>query len=304
MARHSLRADLLMLLTALIWGTTFVAQKMGMDAIGPFLYTGLRFALGAVLLIPVLYWFSLRRRAQNAVSPVNRSSIIGGITLGVVLTIGINLQQVGLMFTTVTNSGFITGLYVIMVPLLGLLIGQRTGAGTWLGASLAVVGMYLLSVGENFSVASGDWLQLAGAVIWGVHVLLAGRMASRHDPILIAYVQFITCAVISSLLALAFEPWVLEKIIQALPAIVYGGALAVAVGFTLQLVAQRDAPPAHAAIILSLEAVFAAMAGWVMMDETLTLRGFIGCGLMFAGMLVAQLLPMLFKRPKALAESA
>lgn len=304
MARHSLRADLLMLLTALIWGTTFVAQKMGMDAIGPFLYTGLRFALGAVLLIPVLYWFSLRRRAQNAVSPVNRSSIIGGITLGMVLTIGINLQQVGLMFTTVTNSGFITGLYVIMVPLLGLLIGQRTGAGTWLGASLAVVGMYLLSVGENFSVASGDWLQLAGAVIWGVHVLLAGRMASRHDPILIAYVQFITCAVISSLLALAFEPWVLEKIIQALPAIVYGGALAVAVGFTLQLVAQRDAPPAHAAIILSLEAVFAAMAGWVMMDETLTLRGFIGCGLMFAGMLVAQLLPMLFKRPKALAESA
>ncbi|SEK37288.1 Threonine/homoserine efflux transporter RhtA [Atopomonas hussainii] len=304
MARHSLRADLLMLLTALIWGTTFVAQKMGMDAIGPFLYTGLRFALGAVLLIPVLYWFSLRRRAQNAVSPVNRSAILGGIALGVVLTIGINLQQVGLMFTTVTNSGFITGLYVIMVPLLGLLIGQRTGAGTWLGASLAVVGMYLLSVGENFSVASGDWLQLAGAVIWGVHVLLAGRMASRHDPILIAYVQFITCAVISSLLALAFEPWVLEKIIQALPAIVYGGALAVAVGFTLQLVAQRDAPPAHAAIILSLEAVFAAMAGWVMMDETLTLRGFIGCGLMFAGMLVAQLLPMLFKRPKALAESA
>ena len=304
MARHSLRADLLMLLTALIWGTTFVAQKMGMDAIGPFLYTGLRFALGAVLLIPMLYWFSLRRRAQNAVSPVNRSAILGGIALGVVLTIGINLQQVGLMFTTVTNSGFITGLYVIMVPLLGLLIGQRTGAGTWLGASLAVVGMYLLSVGENFSVASGDWLQLAGAVIWGVHVLLAGRMASRHDPILIAYVQFITCAVISSLLALAFEPWVLEKIIQALPAIVYGGALAVAVGFTLQLVAQRDAPPAHAAIILSLEAVFAAMAGWVMMDETLTLRGFIGCGLMFAGMLVAQLLPMLFKRPKALAESA
>ncbi|WP_071871847.1 DMT family transporter [Atopomonas hussainii] len=304
MARHSLRADLLMLLTALIWGTTFVAQKMGMDAIGPFLYTGLRFALGAVLLIPVLYWFSLRRRAQNTVSPVNRSAILGGIALGVVLTIGINLQQVGLMFTTVTNSGFITGLYVIMVPLLGLLIGQRTGAGTWLGASLAVVGMYLLSVGENFSVASGDWLQLAGAVIWGVHVLLAGRMASRHDPILIAYVQFITCALISSLLALAFEPWVLEKIIQALPAIVYGGALAVAVGFTLQLVAQRDAPPAHAAIILSLEAVFAAMAGWVMMDETLTLRGFIGCGLMFAGMLVAQLLPMLFKRPKALAESA
>lgn len=304
MARHSLRADLLMLLTALIWGTTFVAQKMGMDAIGPFLYTGLRFALGAVLLIPVLYWFSLRRRAQNAVSPVNRSAILGGIALGVVLTIGINLQQVGLMFTTVTNSGFITGLYVIMVPLLGLLIGQRTGAGTWLGASLAVVGMYLLSVGENFSVASGDWLQLAGAVIWGVHVLLAGRMASRHDPILIAYVQFITCAVISSLLALAFEPWVLEKIIQALPAIVYGGALAVAVGFTLQLVAQRDAPPAHAAIILSLEAVFAAMAGWVMMDETLTLRGFIGCGLMFAGMLVAQLLPMLFKRPSAVAESA
>ncbi|MCJ8168744.1 DMT family transporter [Atopomonas sediminilitoris] len=304
MARHSLRADLLMLVTALIWGTTFVAQKIGMDAIGPFLYTGLRFTLAAILLVPVVYWFSVRRAQRaNAGSPINRPAVLGGVVLGVVLTIGINLQQVGLMFTTVTNSGFITGLYVIMVPLLGLFIGQKTGAGTWFGASLAVIGMYLLSVGDNFTVASGDWLQLAGAVVWGVHVLMVGRLASRHDPIFIAYLQFATCAVLSSLLALVLEPWVWHNIVQALPAIVYGGALAVAVGFTLQLIAQRDAPPAHAAIILSLEAVFAALAGWVMMDEVLSLRGFIGCGLMFAGMLAAQLLPLLFKRRQPLAES-
>lgn len=287
MRSQALRADILMLITAAIWGAAFVAQRLGMDAIGPFLYTGLRFALGALVLLPLLY---LLPRGEHH-EPMNRGLLLGGVLMGLALSLGINLQQVGLLFTSVTNSGFITGLYVIIVPLLGLLLGHRTGMGTWIGALLAVGGMFLLSVGDNFQVARGDWLQLAGAVVWGVHVLLVGFFASRHDPVRLAILQFITCAVISLALALALEDIRLDAIVSAGPAILYGGVIAVAIGYTLQVVAQKHAIASHAAIILSLEAVFAAIAGALMLSESLHARGYLGCALMFVGMLVAQLWP-------------
>lgn len=285
MQSQALRADLLMLITAMIWGSAFVAQRLGMDSIGPFLYTGLRFALACLALLPVLALL------QRPAAPLNRNLLAGGVIMGLALSLGINLQQVGLLFTTVTNSGFITGLNVIVVPILGLLIGQRSSAGIWLGASLAVVGMFLLSVGEGFSVASGDWLQLAGAFVWGIHVLLVGFFASRHDPLRLAFIQFATCAVISLLLAVFFETATLNGIVHAAPAILYGGLFGVAVGFTLQVVAQQHAIASHAAIILSLEAVFAAIAGALLLGEVLALRGYLGCALMFGGMLLAQLWP-------------
>ena len=291
MRSHALRADLLMLVTAMIWGSSFVAQRLGMDSIGPFLYTGLRFTLAAVILLPVLRLLESRTSSTVAVVPLNRQLLRGGVLMGLALALGINLQQVGLLFTSVTNSGFITGLYVIVVPLLGLFIGHKTGLGIWLGACLAVVGMFLLSVGEGFQVASGDWLQLAGAFVWGVHVLLVGFFAGRHDPLRLALVQFVTCAVISLVLAVIFEEIQLQAIIAAGPAILYGGVIGVAVGFTLQVVAQKDAIASHAAIILSLEAVFAAIAGAWLLGESLELRGYFGCALMFAGMLLAQLWP-------------
>lgn len=287
MRSQALRADILMLITAAIWGAAFVAQRLGMDAIGPFLYTGLRFALGALVLLPLLY---LLPRGEHH-EPMNRGLLLGGVLMGLALSLGINLQQVGLLFTSVTNSGFITGLYVIIVPLLGLLLGHRTGMGTWIGALLAVGGMFLLSVGDNFQVARGDWLQLAGAVVWGVHVLLVGFFASRHDPVRLAILQFITCAVISLALALVLEDIRLDAIVSAGPAILYGGVIAVAIGYTLQVVAQKHAIASHAAIILSLEAVFAAIAGALMLRESLHARGYLGCALMFVGMLVAQLWP-------------
>ena len=298
MANHALRADLLMLVTAMIWGSSFVAQRLGMDAIGPFLYSGLRFALAVVVLLPVI--MLLRRRRAQPASPISRPLLLGGSLMGAVLALGINLQQVGLLFTSVTNSGFITGLYVIVVPLLGLLLGHKTGLGIWLGASLAVVGMFLLSVGDGFHVASGDLLQLAGAFVWGVHVLLVGVFAARHDALVLALVQFITCAAISLALALVFEHLPGAGIVQALPAILYGGIFGVAVGFTLQVIAQKHAIASHAAIILSLEAVFAAIAGALLLGESLSARGYFGCALMFAGMLLAQL----WRKPAALTERA
>lgn len=289
MRSQALRADLLMLITAMIWGSVFVAQQLGMDNVGPFLYSGLRFALASIVLLPVLAF--MQRRSRQPAAPLNRGLLLGGIVMGVALALGINLQQVGLLFTTVTNSGFITGLYVIVVPLLGLFIGQRSGLGIWLGAGLAVVGMFLLSVGEGFSVASGDWLQLAGAFVWGIHVLLVGFFASRHDPLRLAMIQFVTCAIISLALALLLETISLDNIIAAGPAILYGGIFGVAIGFTLQVVAQQHAIASHAAIILSLEAVFAAIAGALLLGEMLPLRGYVGAALMFAGMLLAQLWP-------------
>lgn len=300
MRSQALRADILMLITAAIWGAAFVAQRLGMDAIGPFLYTGLRFALGALILLPLL--LVLPKPAVK--QPLNRGLLLGGLLMGLALTVGINLQQVGLLFTSVTNSGFITGLYVIIVPLLGLFIGHRTGLGTWMGACLAVLGMFLLSVGEGFQVAPGDWLQLAGAGVWGVHVLLVGFFASRYDPIRLAVLQFAVCAVFSLILALVFEEIRLNAILQAGPAILYGGVIAVAIGYTLQVVAQRHAIASHAAIILSLEAVFAAIAGALLLDESLHARGYIGCALMFAGMLIAQLWPQKHAAPAATVKEA
>lgn len=296
MHRQALRADLLMLLTAMIWGSSFVAQRLGMDAIGPFLYTGLRFALATVVLLPLVVLLS-RRAGSKAPQPINRGLLLGGTVMGLALALGINLQQVGLLFTSVTNSGFITGLYVIVVPLLGLFLGHKTGLGIWLGAGLAVVGMVLLSVGEGFHVASGDWLQLAGAFVWGAHVLLVSFFASRHDPLRLALLQFAVCAVVSLALAIALEKIELAAIVTAGPALLYGGLLGVAVGFTLQVIAQKHAIASHAAIILSLEAVFAAIAGAIFLSEALALKGYIGCALMFSGMLLAQLWPKKAERP-------
>ncbi|VVN94834.1 DMT family transporter [Pseudomonas fluorescens] len=289
MRSQALRADVLMLVTAMIWGSGFVAQTSGMDHIGPFLYSGLRFTLGSLCLLPLV----LRGNRQNTHSEpfLTKGLLVGGGLMGLALALGINLQQVGLLFTSVTNAGFITGLYVIVVPLLGLVIGHKTGMGTWLGALLAVVGMFLLSVGENFQVASGDWLQLIGAFVWGAHVVLVGVFASRHDPIRLAFLQFATCSVVSLALALVFETFQWDAIIAAGPAIVYGGMVAVGIGYTLQVIAQKDAIASHAAIIFSLEAVFAAIAGAWLLDESLQLRGYFGCALMLTGMLVAQLWP-------------
>jgi drug/metabolite transporter (DMT)-like permease len=289
MRRQALRADLLMLITAMIWGTGFVAQTTGMDHIGPFLYSGLRFALGSLCLLPLV----LRKGANPASREpfLTKGLWLGGCLMGLALALGINLQQVGLLFTSVTNSGFITGLYVIVVPLLGLALGHRIGLGIWLGAGLAVLGMGLLSVGDNFHVASGDWLQLAGAFVWGAHVVIVGIFASRHDPIRLAFLQFATCAVVSLILAVVMEPIDLPSIVAAGPALLYGGIVAVGIGYTLQVIAQKDAIASHAAIIFSLEAVFAAIAGAWLLNESLHLRGYVGCGLMLTGMLVAQLWP-------------
>jgi drug/metabolite transporter (DMT)-like permease len=286
-----LKADWLLLLTALIWGSAFVAQRVGMEHVGPFTFNGVRFTLGALVLLPLV----VRRRP---LVPPERGGIVeggrwtvlwGGGLAGVVLFIAAALQQVGLVYTTAGKAGFITGLYVIIVPILGLLWGYRPRWGGWVGAGLAVAGLYLLSVTESFTLAPGDFLELVGAFFWAVHVLILGWFAPRVRRVRLACIQFAVCALLSLVTAGLFEPVTAEGLRGAAVPILYGGLLSVGVAYTLQVVAQRHAPPVHAAVILSLEAVFAAVAGWILLDETLGLRGIAGCGLMMAGMLTAQL---------------
>ena len=287
MNSRTMRANLLLLLTALIWGAAFVAQRMGMDHMGPLTFNGIRFALGALALLPLIGHMDKRRTTAPTPLP---TLIRGGLLMGGALFLGAWLQQFGLCYTTAGKAGFITGLYVVVVPLLGLLWGQRTPWGTWVGALLAVVGLYLLTMNDRLTLTEGDGLVLIGAFFWAGHVLTIGWLAGRHvEPVLLACLQFIVCGVLSLAVAVTSEPITLDGLQGAAWPILYGGLLSVGVAYTLQVVAQRDAPPAHAAIILSLETVFAALGGWLLLNETLAGRGLIGCGLMFAGMLLSQL---------------
>jgi len=278
----TLKSDSLLLLTAAIWGFAFVAQRVGMDYVGPFTFNGVRFALGSLVLVPLI----LRNRKNQTSNGkvLNREEkkvvIFGGAILSITLFAAASLQQVGLVYTTAGNAGFITGLYVVLVPILGLFWKQRPDAGTWIGAFFAVIGLYFLSITDKFTISFGDLLELFGAFLWAGHVLIIGWLSPKMDSLKLACTQFT---------ALLVEKIVMKSIFQAAIPILYGGALSVGVAYTLQVVAQKKARPAHAAIILSLEAVFAAFGGWLILDETLTFRGIIGCALMLTGMLLSQL---------------
>lgn len=298
MRRGALRYDALLLTTAAIWGFAFVAQRAGMEHIGPFLFNGIRFAIGSLLLLP----FALRagRRAQAAPGRRRGRLLPGGFLAGVVLFGGASLQQGGLVYTTAGKAGFITGLYVILVPLLGFFWGERPGRSGWLGALLALGGLYLLSVSAGLSIALGDALVCAGALCWAAHVLLIGRLSQGLSATRLAAFQYAVCAVASLTLALITEEIESAAILRAGVPILYSGVLSVGIAYTLQVVAQRHAPATHAAILMSLEAVFAAIGGGLLLGERLSRRDLAGCALMLAGMLVSQLA----RAPRAEAEPA
>jgi drug/metabolite transporter (DMT)-like permease len=292
-AGQTVRTDGLLLLTAAIWGFAFVAQRVGMDYVGPFGFNGVRFAMGCLALLPLLCRNGLRNNDASRRNPAlfSRPSLGGGLLAGLVLFCGASFQQVALVYTTAGNAGFITGLYVVLVPIMGIAIGHRTRAGTWIGATLAGVGLYLLSVVGPFTISPGDLLVLIGAFFWAGHVHLIGWLSPRQDPLKLAFLQFAACALLSLAASAAIEHNTARSYWSAAIPVLYGGVLSVGVAYTLQVVAQKKAKPAHAAIILSLEAVFAAVGGWLILGETLSPRAIAGCALMLSGMLVSQLWP-------------
>jgi drug/metabolite transporter (DMT)-like permease len=296
--------DALLLLAAAIWGFAFVAQRAGMEHIGPITYNAVRFALGALAVLPLV--LARRRAARRAAAgaaagtasaaggPRRIHPLPAGLLAGAVLTGGAILQQAGLVSTTAGKAGFVTGLYVVLVPLAGLFWGQRAGWPRWAGVVLAACGLYLLSVTRQFTVERGDLLVLASALFWTGHVLLLAWLSPRTDAMALAFVQNAVCAVLSGAVMPFVEHPTLEAIRAAAVPILYGGLLSVGVAFTLQILGQRRAPPAHAALLLSTEAVFAALGGWWLLGERLGARGLAGCALMFVGMLCAQL-PLLLR---------
>lgn len=285
------RANLLLLLTSVIWGFAFVAQRTSMDHVGPYTFNAIRFLIGGLALLPLIAWLDRGRvaRGETVVPMRNKTLLLGGMAAGVFIFAGAAFQQIGIMYTTAGKTGFITGLYVVLVPILGLFIGQQTTLGTWLGALLAAVGLYFLTMQGSVSLQRGDLLVLIGAFVWAGHMLLLGRLSPGTDSIKLAFIQFIACAVISFGVALLVETITLEGILGGWAPILYTGLMSVGVGYTVQVVAQGYARPADAAIIMSLEAVFAVVGGWLLLGEQLSGRGLIGCGLMLAGILVSQL---------------
>jgi len=321
MNKRILRADILLLLTAAIWGFGFVAQRSGMQYVGPFAYNGIRFILGSLSLLPLALW-----RIRSGVGGKNGGSglIVSSHLAGTCLFVAVSLQQLGIMFTTAGNAGFITGLYVVLTPIFAIFLGRKTGPATWFGAFLTLTGLYFLSAaGRPGSINPGDIIIAVSAVFWAFHVLIIDRLVQKTDPIALSSGQFAVAGLYALITAFLAEPflsrwlqtldpqaisfglysWIslpalisglslgtvpLSLVSSAMVPILYGGLVSVGIGYTLQVVAQRDAPPAHATIILCLEGCFAALGGVLILQEKVGAWTMLGFTLMLSGMLASQ----------------
>lgn len=293
MNNKRLGANMLLLLTAAIWGFAFVAQRIGSQYVGAFTFNGIRFALGGISLIPLIISFDKRNKGHNCSESyhevITKKNIIPGVLVGIALYIAATLQQIGLIYTTAGKASFITGLYMVFVPVIGIFLKHKTGKNSWIGIGLAVIGLYLLSVNENFTMGYGDLLQVIGSIFWAVHILTIDYYSSKIEPLKLSCIQFATCSFLSLITALIFEHITLKGISSALIPILYGGLLSVGVAYTLQVVAQKNAKPSHAAIILSMESVFGAIGGVLILGESMSSRGYTGCILILGGILISQI---------------
>ncbi|GGB80808.1 transporter [Marinobacterium zhoushanense] len=275
-------SHLLLVAVAAIWGFAFVAQSAGMETLGPHSFNAARFLLGALSLLPL--WLLLRREGTRN----GRTLLLGGLAAGTIMFGGFSFQQIGLLHTTAGNAGFITGMYIVFVPLTGVLLGHSTNLQTWSGVILALLGLYSLSVGPDLSVGYGDFLELIGALFWTAHVILINWLSRRVDAIELSILQFVVATVWASIAALALESPTLPALQSAWLPLVYAGVASSGVAFTLQIIAQRKVEPGVTALLLSGEAVFAVLGGWLLLDEQFGSKELLGCSLMLAGMLVTQ----------------
>jgi len=284
-----MKANLMLLMASAIWGFAFVAQKKGAEHLGPFAFNGIRFALGSLALVPVMKYF---RGGENSVRNKTLSvgsALAAGLTAGLILFTAATLQQAGMTGTTAGKAGFITGLYIVFVPILGILLKHNIGFSTLAGVVMATAGMYLLCVKDGLAISNSDGLVLLCAVFWSVHILAIDNFTKKIDALELSFIQLSTCSALSLAAALAVESTTLESVRLALIPLLYGGVCSVGIAYTLQIAGQKNARPSHAAIILSMEAVFAALGGFIILDEKLGIRALFGCALMLAGMLLPQI---------------
>lgn len=301
MNKYTLRQSMLLLLTAAIWGVAFVAQSVGMDYVGPFTFNTVRSLLGGIVLIPCIVL--LKRinvgskdtagAAEHASGdPAGQRKVLltGGVACGVLLCIASNLQQFGIMYTSVGKSGFITAMYIVLVPVLGIFLKKKAGIKIWCSVAIAVGGLYLLCITDSgFSIQKGDLLLLLGAVIFSFHILTIDYFSPKVDGVKMSCIQFFTCGILSMVCMFLFEQPQIGAILQAWMPIVYAGVLSCGVAYTLQIVGQKGMNPTVASLILSMESVISVIAGWLILHQKLSGRELLGCVLMFAAIILVQL---------------
>lgn len=284
------RGVLLLTLTSFIWGTAFVAQSLGMETLDPLTFNAGRNFLAAAALCPLAVWLWRREKKAGRLAPNSRKTLLlGGALCGTALAAAMALQQIGIVSTTVGKAGFLTALYIVLVPIFGFFIGRRTPVTVWVSVAVAVVGTYLLSVTESFSVGFGDLLCILCAVGFTLHILLVDRFSPLVDGVALSAVQFFVAGVLSLIAALAVEAPSFAAVGESLGPLLYTGLLSSGVAYTLQVIAQKDTPPALASLVMSLESVFAALSGYLVLGQSLSGRELLGCGLVFAAVLLAQM---------------
>lgn len=284
------KGSIILLVTAVIWGTSFVAQSEGMKYIQPFTYNAIRTIIGGLVLIPVIFFFKLTARRSPDYRAVDvKITALGGVCCGSALCIASSLQQFGIVYTTAGKSGFITALYVICVPLIELIFGRKQPAKIWLCVLLAIIGFYFLCITGDFSINFGDLLTLICAVFFACHIIVIDRFLEQGaDGMVMACIQFLTAGCIMLICMFIFEQPRVDRIIEANFSILYAGIMSCGVAYTLQIIGQRYTEPTLATLLMSLESVFAVLSGWVILNEQLTAKEFSGCCLVFSAVIFAQ----------------
>lgn len=281
----------MLILTAFIWGTAFVAQSVGMDYLGPFTFNGVRSLIGGVALIPCIWLLQkLNDKSEPVTEERNRKDLlIGGISCGVLLFAASSLQQVGIQYTTAGKAGFITAFYIVFVPVLGIFLGKKTGWKVWTAVILALAGLYFLCITEKFTIGKGDIFLFACALVFSLHILVIDYFSPKVEGVKMSCIQFLVCGIISLPFMFLLETPRMGAIVDAAWPLLYAGVLSCGVAYTLQIIGQKNVNPAIASLILSLESCFSVLAGWVILGEKLSVCESIGCILMFAAIILAQL---------------
>ncbi len=291
-----LRNSFLLLLTAAIWGVAFVAQSVGMDYVGPFTFNMIRSVIGGIVLIPCIFLLDKispkekKELSAKEQKKERKTLLTGGICCGILLAFATNFQQIGIQYTTVGRAGFITACYIIIVPLIGITFFKKKCRSTiWLAVILALVGLYLLCITEEFSIGYGDFLVLICSFLFSLHILVIDYFSPLVDGVKMSCIQFFVCGIVSGIPALFTETIVWTNVLQAWMPVLYAGVMSCGVAYTLQIVGQKNMNPTVASLILSLESCIAVLAGWIILGESLTSREVKGCILMFAAIVLAQM---------------
>lgn len=288
-----LKNSLLLLLTAAIWGVAFVAQSVGMDYVGAFTFNAARSIIGAIVLLPVI-WFLDKGKPSVSQTPAEKKAgrktlITGGLCCGIFLCLASNFQQFGIKYTTVGKAGFITACYIVIVPILGLFLKKTCSPFIWAAVVLALIGLYLLCIKDGFSIGKGDFLVLICAVLFSLHILVIDYFSPKTDGVKMSCIQFLVSGLLSGIPALLLEHPQMSSILAAWMPILYAGVLSCGVAYTLQIVGQKGMNPTVASLILSLESCISVLAGWIILGQNLSSREILGCFIMFGAIILAQL---------------